>query len=95
VPGDYDGDGIDDLCVYDQNTGYWYVQTLADPNGALAWAQPWGWPGATTVPGDYDGDGHADMAVYDQPTGAWFVWSQARQKALCERRFEMILLQPV
>ena len=44
VPGDYDGDGIYDLAVYDTATGKWYIKSL---NGTvIAWGVSWGWPGA-------------------------------------------------
>jgi hypothetical protein len=78
VPGDYDGDGSSDLAVFDTGTGAWYVYTLGlsgRPAGVLAWAQPWGWPGALPVPGDYDGDGSSDLAVFDTGTGAWYVYT--------------------
>ena len=45
VPGDYDGDGIADLAVFDTLQGYWYIWSFAK-NAVIAWAQPWGWPGA-------------------------------------------------
>jgi len=72
VPGDYDGDGISDCAVFDQNSGWWYVINL---NGVapLAWAFQWGWPGAWPVSGDYDGDGISDCAVFDQNSGWWYV----------------------
>ncbi|MBI3987663.1 MAG: PKD domain-containing protein, partial [Lentisphaerae bacterium] len=71
VSGDYDGDGVSDLAVFDQNTGCWYIRTL--PGTLLVWAAPWGWPGAEPVSGDYDGDGISDLAVFDQITGNWYV----------------------
>jgi len=26
VPGDYDGDGVTDIAVYNETNGYWYVK---------------------------------------------------------------------
>jgi hypothetical protein len=26
VPGDYDGDGVTDMAVYDQTNGYWFIK---------------------------------------------------------------------
>jgi hypothetical protein len=68
---DYDGDGADDLAVFDQASGRWYIQSaqkaviLSDAN--------WGWPGVVPVTGDYNGDGRADLAVFDRNTGRWFI----------------------
>ena len=72
---DFDGDGISDFGVFDGNTGNWYI--LSSSGTPLAWAQPWGWPGAIPVPGDYDGDRRADLAVFDGNTGNWYAWSLA------------------
>ncbi|MBI3987740.1 MAG: hypothetical protein HY343_12510, partial [Lentisphaerae bacterium] len=51
VAGDYDGGGSNDLAVFDNNTGDWYIRTVAGTN--IAWAARWGWPGAAPVSGDY------------------------------------------
>ena len=40
VPGDYDGDGIRNLCVYNQGTGMWYI--LSREKGLLLWDYNWG-----------------------------------------------------
>ena len=81
VINDYDGNGISELAVYDNNVGSWYAYSL-QTGQATVWGRSWGWPGAETVPGDYDGDAFSDMAVYDQNTGYWYVWSEARGIAL-------------
>ncbi|OVE73768.1 hypothetical protein BVX94_02940, partial [bacterium B17] len=73
VPGDYDGDGISDLAVFDQNSGGWYIITTEGEY--LAWGIAWGWPGALPVEGDYDGDGRSDLAVMDTASGYWYVYS--------------------
>lgn len=73
VPGDYDGDGIWDLGVFDENTGTWYILSLS--NGVLAWGVQWGFYGATVVTGDYNGDGKHDLAVYDPGSGYWYISS--------------------
>ncbi len=71
VSGDYDGDGISDLAVFDQNTGRWFIRKVTGE--ILGWSIFWGWPGVTPVPGDYNGDGTNDLAVFDQNTGRWFI----------------------
>jgi hypothetical protein len=72
APGDYDGDGKTDPCVYRPGTGTWFV--LESHAGYTTW---WwvGWGAATdaVTPGDYDGDGKTDGAVYRPTTGQWFV----------------------
>ncbi|MBI3985461.1 MAG: hypothetical protein HY343_00950 [Lentisphaerae bacterium] len=71
--GDYNGDGISDMALFDDNTGSWYIRTVAGTT--LAWAVPWGWPGAVPVSGDYNGDGISDMGVFDSNTGSWYIRS--------------------
>ena len=73
---DYDGDGVSDLAVYDNNTGAWYAYSLSNLS-AVAWGFSWGWPGALPQPGDFDGDGAGDPAVFDSTTGAWYIRSLA------------------
>ncbi len=63
VPGDYDGDGTDDLAVFDPNTGRWFIRTLSGT--PLLMGTTWGFPGARAVSGDYDGDGTSDLAIFD------------------------------
>lgn len=74
---DYDGDGVSEIAVYDNNSGHWYAYSLQSGQPTI-WREAWGWPGAETAPGDYDGDLAADLAVYDQANGNWFAWSAAR-----------------
>jgi len=85
VINDYDGNGISELAVYDNNIGSWYAYSL-QTGQATVWGRSWGWPGAETVPGDYDGDAFSDMAVYDQNTGYWYVWSEVKGRALLWER---------
>ena len=63
VHGDYDNDGVDDLAIFDQNTGSWFVRNMA--GDIVAWQVYWGWAGVTGVSGDYDGDGQADLAIFE------------------------------
>lgn len=69
VPGDYDGDGIADIAVYERATGDWYIRKTNYT--VIAWDLNWG--GANMIPvwGDYDGDKRFDLAVW-QPSG-WYI----------------------
>ncbi|MFC1461385.1 Ig-like domain-containing protein [Verrucomicrobiota bacterium] len=67
---DMDGDGLLDLTVYQEDTGYWY--TLLSASGTIA-SQNFGEPGYVPVPGDYDGDGKTDLALYHEASGYWYI----------------------
>ena len=69
VPGDYDGDGIQDVAVYNDATGAWNI--LKSSGGALNLS--WGGALYRPVPGDYDGDGKTDLGVYRLSSGTWAV----------------------
>lgn len=74
VTGDYNGDGRDDLAVFDEKRGDWYILDISN-NVALAWHLHWGYNGCVPVAGDYDNDGKSDLAVYDPLSGKWYIWS--------------------
>ena len=77
VAGDYNGDTLDDLAVYEEATGVWSIRTL--PGTALATGLAWGGPGFTAVAGDFDGDAISDLAVYNATSGQWFIRTLAGQ----------------
>lgn len=66
---DYDGDGSDELAVYDKG-GNWIIRDLE--TGAQQTIQ-WGLPGDHPMPGDYDGDGSADLAVFRPSNAYWYI----------------------
>ncbi len=76
-PADYDGDGVDDVAVYTESTGYWTI--LFSNDGSTSTAK-WGASGYVPVPEDFDGDSKSDLSVYcesgDWP-GYWYVLSSS------------------
>jgi hypothetical protein len=62
VPGDYDGDGRDEIAVYNQNDLTWYWSHA--PNGPLT-AAKFGTKTGIPVPWDYNHDGRLDLAYWE------------------------------
>jgi hypothetical protein len=62
VPGDYDGDGYDEIGVWQQTNLTWYWKRA--PDGPIAQAT-FGTPGCVPVPADYDHDGKVDLAYWE------------------------------
>jgi hypothetical protein len=66
APGDYDGDGKDDLCVYRAGASvgspsYFFILRSSDAGIRVV---QWGTRGDQPVARDYDGDGITDIAVF-------------------------------
>lgn len=82
--GDFDGDGFDDVGVYEAAYGYWYIAlssgTYFAPSGSNngRWLSDWGterrsaWQYQPLV-GDFNGDGMDDVALYEDYYGYWYV----------------------
>jgi hypothetical protein len=66
APGDYDGDGKDDLAVYRSGatTGQQSFFLILRSSNNTVQFEPWGVFGDQTVARDYDGDGITDVAVF-------------------------------
>ncbi|HMO80861.1 MAG TPA: VCBS repeat-containing protein [Pyrinomonadaceae bacterium] len=76
VPGDYDGDGLEDIAIWRPETGEWIISRSSDNREIVI-----RWGSAKTiksvadmpVPGDYDGDGITDIAVFRPDTATWYI----------------------
>lgn len=72
APGDYDGDGKTDFCVFRPSEGNWYVLETANNNQMAVYS--FGANGDQPVPGDYDGDGVTDLALFRASNLTWYVY---------------------
>jgi subtilisin family serine protease len=69
---DFDGDGRDDVLVYNRTTGVWEIRRTTAA-GALEAYRTGGWtPGWSTYKADFDNDGMTDLFLHNLATGAWF-----------------------
>ncbi|MDQ3801512.1 MAG: FG-GAP-like repeat-containing protein [Acidobacteriota bacterium] len=76
APGDYDGDGYQDLAVFRPATGEWITRKIylnaCAPMDCVETVQ-FGANGDIPAPGDYDGDGKFDRAVFRPSGGDWYI----------------------
>jgi hypothetical protein len=70
VPGDYDGDGYDEIGVYNETNNFWYWRRA--PDGLITQFR-FGAPGAVPLPFDYNHDGRIDPAYWVPADGKIYV----------------------
>lgn len=63
VPGDYDGDGKQDFCVYQRNGGIWQFVLQRSSDSVTETISFGNFQTDYIVPGDFDGDGKSDFMV--------------------------------
>jgi len=73
VAGDFDGDGKDDLGVYDSSTGNWFVKKRGTAAGIVQQGFNWGSSDMWPMTGAYDRDSVDEFAVYQPSSGAWYI----------------------
>lgn len=78
APGDYDGDGKTDFCVFRPDDdgqpggveGKWYI--IESGTSTLSSIE-FGVSGDIPVPADFDGDTRSDLALYRPSTATWYI----------------------
>ena len=70
VPGDYDGDGKDEIAVWQQTNQTWYWKRA--PDGPI-FQVTFGTRSSIPIPADYDGDGRLDLAYWEPRAGKIYV----------------------
>ncbi len=89
---DFDEDGIHDLTVYHEASGYFYI--FLSGSGELGCVKLGG-PGYKPVLGDYDGDAKTDVGVYDEASGCWFILLSSNGYSLSSTQFGATGYTPV
>ncbi len=72
APGDYDGDGREDIAVFRGGTGFWYI--LESSTNTARIVQNFGAVNDTPSVGDFDKDGKTDLTVVRTESGqrVWY-----------------------
>jgi uncharacterized delta-60 repeat protein len=76
VPGDYDGDNLQDLAVFRPDAGDWLTRKIYFNNcGPMDCTEQihFGAPGDIPATGDFDGDGRSDRTVFRPSEGNWYI----------------------
>jgi len=87
---DYNGNGTEDLAVFNGRSGVWSVAEAglvgSAPAAAVFLERKFGKSDDIAAPGDYDGDGIADLAIYRESTGMYRVDGQFNLRRFGEKR---------
>ena len=70
VPGDYDGDGYDEIAIWQQTNRTWYWRHA--PEGPISQAT-FGTATGVPLPADYNHDGRLDLAYWEPGEGKIYV----------------------
>lgn len=68
---DFTGDGTEDMAVWRESEGRFYIYAPTDPNPTRAFL--FGTSGDKPFVGDFFGDNKAEIAVYRPSTGIWYI----------------------
>jgi hypothetical protein len=81
LPGDYDGDGTNDLAVFNPANNKWYIQGVLTTN-VIVNGIAFGPSGGAPLSGDFNGDHKTDLVVFDPASNVWHIQDVATATAL-------------